>query len=95
MGVRHDPQTPWGPQSGESQPAPSVKLTKGYFHRSFSKLTNCPPLAREQKENYVPFTFLYREVAMLRIFVEEAAALASIGLFLGMVAVWAQLIPQL
>jgi hypothetical protein len=39
--------------------------------------------------------FYIREVVMLRVFVEEAAALASIGLFLGMVAVWAQLIPQL
>jgi hypothetical protein len=32
---------------------------------------------------------------MLRMFVEEAAALASIALFIGMIAVWAQLIPQL
>jgi hypothetical protein len=32
---------------------------------------------------------------MFRTFVEEAAALASIALFVGMVAVWAQLIPQL
>jgi len=32
---------------------------------------------------------------MLRTFVEEAAALASIVLFIGTVAVWAQLIPQL
>jgi hypothetical protein len=32
---------------------------------------------------------------MLRIFVEEAAALASIALFVGMIAVWAQLIAQL
>jgi hypothetical protein len=36
-----------------------------------------------------------REAAMLKIFVEEAAALASITLFIGMIAVWAQLIPQL
>jgi hypothetical protein len=36
-----------------------------------------------------------KERAMLRTFVEEAAALASIALFVGMVAVWAQLIPQL
>jgi hypothetical protein len=34
-------------------------------------------------------------MAMLKIFVEEAAALASISLFVGMIAVWAQLIPQL
>ena len=32
---------------------------------------------------------------MLRLFVEEAAALASISLFIGMIAVWAQVIPQL
>jgi hypothetical protein len=36
-----------------------------------------------------------KEREMLRIFVEEAAALASITLFIGMIAVWAQLIPQL
>ena len=32
---------------------------------------------------------------MLKTFVEEAAALASITLFVAMVAVWAELIPQL
>ncbi|MDB5484903.1 MAG: hypothetical protein JWR73_578 [Tardiphaga sp.] len=32
---------------------------------------------------------------MLRLFVEEAAALTSIVLFIGMIAVWAQVIPQL
>jgi hypothetical protein len=32
---------------------------------------------------------------MLKIFVEEAAALASITLFVGMVLVWAQILPQL
>jgi len=37
---------------------------------------------------------LNQEASMLRIFVEEAAALASITLFVGMIAVWAQLIPQ-
>jgi hypothetical protein len=36
-----------------------------------------------------------KEAFMLKVFVEEAAALASITLFVGMVAVWAQLIPQL
>ena len=35
------------------------------------------------------------EAAMLKIFVEEAAALASLTLFVGMVAVWAQLFTQL
>ena len=32
---------------------------------------------------------------MLRLFVEEAAALASLVLFIGMIAVWAKVIPQL
>jgi hypothetical protein len=32
---------------------------------------------------------------MLKTFVEEAAALASITLFIAMIAVWAQLIPQI
>jgi hypothetical protein len=39
--------------------------------------------------------FPYEEAGMLKIFVEEAAALASIALFVGMLAIWAQLIPQL
>jgi hypothetical protein len=39
--------------------------------------------------------FLSREAVMLRVFVEEAAALASIGLFVGMIAIWAQVIPNL
>ena len=39
--------------------------------------------------------FPYEEAGMLRIFVEEAAALASIALFVAMIAIWAQLIPQL
>jgi len=32
---------------------------------------------------------------MLKVFVQEATALASIVLFVGMIAVWAQLITQL
>jgi hypothetical protein len=31
---------------------------------------------------------------MLRVFVEEAAALASVALFVGMIAVWAELFTQ-
>lgn len=34
------------------------------------------------------------EADMLRIFVEEAAALASLTLFVGMIAVWAQVFSQ-
>ena len=47
----------------------------------------------EQNENNVLHMFM--EAVMLKVFVEEAAALASVTLFIGMVAVWAQVIPQL
>lgn len=39
--------------------------------------------------------FLTGESSMLKMFVEEAAALASLVLFVGMIAVWAQVIQQL
>ena len=39
--------------------------------------------------------FQAKEGKMLKIFVEEAAALASIALFVGMIALWAQILPQL
>jgi hypothetical protein len=38
--------------------------------------------------------FTHEEAGMLKTFVEEAAALASITLFVSMIAVWAQLLPQ-
>jgi hypothetical protein len=41
--------------------------------------------------NYVPFTF-QPESIMVRAVVEEAGALASIALFMAMVAVWAQVL---
>ena len=43
--------------------------------------------------NYVLFSFW--EDIMFRAVVEEAAALASITLFLGMIAVWAQVLGAL
>ena len=39
--------------------------------------------------------FQMREADMLKVFVEEAAALASLAMFIGMIAVWAQLFTQL
>jgi hypothetical protein len=48
-------------------------------------------LTKEQKANYVPSTFFW-EAVMLRAVVEEAAALASVALFIGMIAVWAHVI---
>jgi hypothetical protein len=35
------------------------------------------------------------EGSMFRVLVEEAAALASLALFLGMIAIWAQVIATL
>jgi hypothetical protein len=46
--------------------------------------------------NYVLFTFLIREIAiMVRSVLEEAVALASLSLFLATVAVWAQVLGML
>jgi hypothetical protein len=50
-------------------------------------------LTREQKANYV--LFLFMEDMMFRAVVEEAAALASISLFIGMIAIWAQVLGTL
>jgi hypothetical protein len=44
--------------------------------------------------NYVPPSFREEDI-MFRAVVEEAAALASITLFLGMIAVWAQVISSM
>jgi hypothetical protein len=52
-------------------------------------------LTLEQKENNVPHTFLSMEAGMLKTFMEEAAALASLTLFVGMIAIWAELFTQL
>ena len=45
-------------------------------------------LTKEQMMNYVLCSF--REDIMFRAVVEEAAALTSVALFVGMIAVWAQ-----
>jgi hypothetical protein len=41
------------------------------------------------------FRSFQEESSMFRFFAEEAAALASLALFLGMVAIWAQVIATL
>jgi hypothetical protein len=48
----------------------------------------------EQKGNIVPLLFAEEDV-MVRAALEEAATLASITLFLGMISVWAHIIPRL
>jgi hypothetical protein len=66
---------------------------------SFGVLFQTDPLPTLDSRNKKGTMFLICSYvgsrAMLRMFVEEAAALASITLFVGMIAVWAQLIPQL
>ena len=47
----------------------------------------------EQTMNYVLCSFM--ESIMFRAVVEEAAALTSITLFLGMIAIWAQVIAAM
>jgi hypothetical protein len=50
-------------------------------------------LTKEQNRNNV--LPLFMEGDMVRAVVEEAAALASLALFLGMVAIWAQVLSVL
>jgi hypothetical protein len=49
----------------------------------------------EQKENNIHSSFHPGEVMMFRAVVEEAAALASISLFIGMLAVWIQVLSAI
>ena len=53
-------------------------------------------LTLEQNMNYVHVLFsLLGRWIMVRAVVEEAATLASLALFLGMIAIWAQVIATL
>jgi hypothetical protein len=58
------------------------------------KLTHYPRLTQEQKMNYVPASF-GREKVMVRAVMQEAAALASIALFVGMLAIWSQVLSSI
>jgi len=49
---------------------------------------------RTKKEQCSYYVLVDWEGRMLRVFVEEAAALASVSLFVGMLAVWAKLLTQ-
>jgi hypothetical protein len=54
-----------------------------------------PPLDLEQDMNYVHSMFSLVRPIMVRSVFEEAAALASLSLFLATVAVWAQVLGVL
>jgi hypothetical protein len=66
---------------------------RGLFYPRPPEFFSIPRLTLEQTLNYVLGSF--RESTMFRAVVEEAAALASISLFLGMIAVWAQVLGAL
>ena len=58
--------------------------------------TTLPPLDCEHSMNYVHVLFWpVGVVTMVRALVEEAATLASLALFLGMIAIWAHVIATL
>jgi hypothetical protein len=80
----------YGVPLAERESDKSKVLTKKVSFQTDPLPAACRRTKKELCSRYVP----KREVVMLRVFVEEAAALASIGLFVGMIAVWAQLIPQ-
>jgi hypothetical protein len=74
----------------------SKLINQANISGSFLKLTHSTPLTlRTKTEQCSSYVLIPKERDMLKTFVEEAAALASIVLFVGMIAVWAQLIPQL
>lgn len=50
-------------------------------------------LTVEQKRNYVLFTFM--EGTVLKAVIQEAAALTSLALFVGMIAIWSQVLGSL
>jgi hypothetical protein len=52
-------------------------------------------LTKEHKVNYVPLSFKTEGQVMVRAVAEEALALASLTLFLAMVAVWAEVLGVL
>ena len=76
----------------DMQPVSAVSLA-GSTSRDFRTDLHHRRLTLEQTMNYVLSSF--REEIMFRAVVEEAAALASISLFLGMIAVWAQVLSAL
>ena len=52
-------------------------------------------LTSERIMNYVPFTFSREGPQMFRAVIEEAATFVSLSLFIGMIAVWAQVLTVL
>jgi hypothetical protein len=71
-------------------PAVSVQF-RGWCAREYAPIRTHAALdSQERKKNNVRSSFHQGRVTMFRAVVEEAAALASISLFIGMIAVWVQ-----
>jgi hypothetical protein len=87
----NDRSPPWRTPLAKAE----FSLTNRSCQSPFFKLTRYPPLTPGTKWEQCSSYVLEQESDMLKTFVEEAAALASIVLFVGMIAVWAQLLPQL
>ena len=75
----------------------SSELTKDFFWKVLFQTDPLPALDSRNKKGtmFLICSHIVGSRTMLRMFVEEAAALASITLFVAMIAVWAQVIPQL
>ena len=74
------------------------KFKAVYFLLGLAGPGHVPPLTlRTNKEQCSYYVLIERTggTIMLKTFVEEAAALTSLVLFVGMVVVWAQVIQQL
>ena len=62
---------------------------------------NCPSqgcrLTQEHNMNYVLFSFTggSQEGALFKIMIQEAAALISLALFIGVIAIWSQVLGNL
>jgi hypothetical protein len=66
------------------------------YNRHLLQGDNSGGLTPEHNTNYVPVSFVQTwEPVVIRSVVEEAMALASITLFLAMVAIWAQVLGVL
>jgi len=70
----------------------NIAAAKAGHFRGLNSQSN-KALTLEQTMNYVLCSFM--ESIMFRAVIEEAAALTSITLFLGMIAIWAQVIAAM
>jgi hypothetical protein len=100
--IRHQPTTRVAHFAIPFIPRAKPLVAHGVFHCG-AKLWSCSEqsgrtskvLDREHKANYVPSLFQKGLAMSFRVIIEEAAVLASLTLFLGMIAIWAQVIATL